>query len=259
MSDLHVERLGAGPPLVMVHGWAMNAATWGELAESFAQHYSVYVVELPGHARSPWNGDATLQGWAQQVRAVVPGDAVWVGWSLGVAVSLQVALMAPDEVRSLVLITGTPCFMQTGNWPNAMAPRVLAQFSELLGDDAAATVERFLALQVRGAKDAGSTLRRLKGAMRALPDSDPEALAVGLELLRTVDLRNQLKQFECPALWLLGERDTLVPAAMGWDLAEWMPHAKMEVLDGAGHAPFLSHLSLVIRRVDQFLGVSHER
>ena len=253
MSELFVQQVGAGPPLVLVHGWAMNAAAWGELAELFSASYTVHVVELPGHGHSPWCGAATLTDWAAQVRAVVPVGAVWIGWSLGAAVSLEAAQQAPANVTALILVNGTPRFVQDANWPNAMASDVLDQFAALLGDDPRTTVERFLALQVRGADDAMATLRRLKTAMRSRPPPHREALSVGLDLLRHTDLRPRLKQCTLPALWLLGDRDTLVPANMAWDLAEWMPAAQMEVITGSGHAPFLSHLPQLMQRAERFL------
>lgn len=253
MTDLFVQQTGSGPPLVLVHGWAMNGAAWGDLAIRLAANSTVHQVELPGHGRSPWNGGATLDSWAAQVRAEVPVGAVWVGWSLGVAVALQAAQQAPADVVALILINGTPRFIQDADWPNAMAADVLDQFGEMLHKDSGATVERFLALQVRGADDATATLRRLKTALRALPAPHLEALTVGLDLLRHTDLRVNLKRLTVPTLWLLGDRDTLVPAGMGWDLAEWMPDAQTQIISGAGHAPFLSHLPQVMQRCERFL------
>jgi pimeloyl-[acyl-carrier protein] methyl ester esterase len=260
MSGLFVERLSAtvpngcaALPVVLVHGWAMNAASWGDFPRRLTARRDVYQVELPGHGRSPWGGDDRLERWAEHVSAAVPPGAVWVGWSLGAAVAVQAALDRPQVVRSLVLITGTPRFTQATDWPHAMEPRALAQFSESVGNAASATVKRFLALQVRGSADASSTLRRLYAALHELPEARQEALATGLDLLRTTDLRRRLRTLKLPMLWLLGERDTLVPAAMAWSLTEWLPDARIEIIEGAGHAPFLSHLPLMLARVEPFL------
>lgn len=258
MTGLFVQRIGSGPPLVLVHGWAMNGAVWGELADRLATYNRVFIVELPGHGRSPWSGAVALDSWAAQVRAEVPAGTVWAGWSLGAAVALQAARQAPEDIAALILISGTPRFVQDANWPNAMVPEVLEQFAELLHKDAGATVTRFLALQVRGADDATATLRRLKKALRALPAPHLEALSVGLDLLRHTDLRANLKRLTLPTLWLLGERDTLVPAGMGGDLADWMPGAQTAIIAGAGHAPFLSHLPLVMQRCERFLELARE-
>jgi pimeloyl-[acyl-carrier protein] methyl ester esterase len=260
MSGLHVERAPAGSapsraevPLVLVHGWAMNAATWGEFGETLARRRDVYRLELPGHGRSPWEGLDDLRGWVEAARAVVPWPAVWLGWSLGALLALRLALDHPEAVRGVVVLAGTPRFLQDSDWPHAMAPEVLARFGAGLTVDPAATIERFLTLQVRGARDSGPTLRRLKAAIRAVPAPHPEALAVGLELLRATDLRRELALLEAPVLWLLGERDTLVPVAVGRHLCAWLPQVCLEVVDGAGHAPFVSHGPKVAERVRSFL------
>lgn len=256
MTGLHVESAGqgrAGVPLVLVHGWGMNAAAWGDFGERLAAAHPVYRVELPGHGRSTWDGADTLADWAAAARAAVPAGAVWVGWSLGVAVALQAALDDPAAVAALVLVAGTPRFVQGGGWSNAMLPAVLEQFTGNLLANPTATLTRFLALQVRGAEDAGGTLRRLKDALRERPPARAEALRAGLELLRGTDLRPRLKALRPPALWLLGEHDTLVPAGMGWELTEWLPAARVETVAGAGHAPFLSHPGDVLARMESFL------
>jgi pimeloyl-[acyl-carrier protein] methyl ester esterase len=231
----------------------MNAASWGEFPQRLAERRDIYRVELPGHGRSPWVGDDRLEHWAERVSAVVPHGAIWAGWSLGAAVAVQAALDRPESVRALVLINGTPRFMQAADWPHAMEPRALAQFSQSVEADASATVKRFLALQVRGAVDASATLRRLNAAKQELPAAHHGALAIGLDLLRATDLRHRLPSIKLPMLWLLGERDALVPAAMAWSLTEWLPDARVEVIEGAGHAPFLSHLSQVMARMEPFL------
>lgn len=260
MRGLFTERLSAAvpngcaaSPVVLIHGWAMNAASWGELPQRLAGRRDVYQVELPGHGRSPWHGDDRLEHWAERVSKAVPTGAVWLGWSLGAAVAVQAALDRPDVMRSLVLINGTPRFTQAADWPHAMEPRTLAQFATSVENAASATVKRFLALQVRGSADASSTLRRLHAAIHELPEAHPAALATGLDLLRTTDLRYRLPTLKLPVLWLLGERDTLVPAAMAWSLPDWLPDARIKIIEGAGHAPFLSHLSAMLARVEPFL------
>jgi pimeloyl-[acyl-carrier protein] methyl ester esterase len=254
MSGLHVETAGRGDrPLVLVHGWGMNAAAWGEFAATLAERRPVYRIELPGHGRSAWGGAQGLAEWAAAVRASVPPGAVWLGWSLGVSVALQAALDDPAGVRGVVLMAGTPRFVQDAEWPHAMAPAVLEQFTANLLADPGSTLARFLALQVRGAEDASATLRALKAGLRAVPAAQPQALLAGLALLRDTDLRPRLAALRPPALWLLGARDTLVPAAMGRELAHWLPGPRVEVLDGAGHAPFLSHPRQLLARLEPFL------
>jgi len=123
-----------------------------------------------------------------------------------------------------------------------------------LTQDTAATLERFLGLQVRGSDDARATLRRLRAELSQRPVPDPEALRAGLDLLRDDDLRGPLPDISVPTLWLFGERDTLVPAALAERLALLMPQARVRMIAGAGHAPFLSHAEAVVAEIDSFLG-----
>jgi pimeloyl-[acyl-carrier protein] methyl ester esterase len=64
---------------------------------------------------------------------------------------------------------------------------------------------------------------------------------VGLALLERCDLRERLRALVPPSLWLFGERDTLVPAAAAADILGLCPSAQVQVIQGAAHAPFLSH------------------
>ena len=58
-----------------------------------------------------------------------------------------------------------------------------------------------------------------------------------------------------PALWLFGERDTLVPAAAAQRVALLMPEAHVRVLPGAAHAPWLSHGPQTAAAITEFLDV----
>lgn len=258
MTTLYCERRGAGPPLVLLHGWGMNAAVWGPFADDLATDHELYLVELPGHGRSPWCSGTTLQQWADACLAVAPPLAAWVGWSLGVMVALQATLTAPRRVRGLIMAAGTPKYLASPDWPHAMQAATFENFRQLLSDDPRGTLARFLALQVQGDSAARATLKRLREALHAVPETHPEALAAGLELLQTVDLRDRLPIIDVPLLWLLGAKDSLAPAAIAPQLQALLPVvAHLEILPDCGHAPFLSHSADMLARVRPFLRSHH--
>jgi pimeloyl-[acyl-carrier protein] methyl ester esterase len=139
------------------------------------------------------------------------------------------------------------------DWQVAMPEGTLAKFHDGLLADAAGTLERFLALQVRGAKDPRGLLRRLRAGVAGRPAPDPAALELGLQLLREEDLRGPLPDIRAPALWLFGERDTLVPAAVAERVALLMPEARIRVIADAAHAPWLSHAEDTAAAIIEFL------
>jgi pimeloyl-[acyl-carrier protein] methyl ester esterase len=240
--SLQVEQSGAGPDLVLLHGWGMNAAVWDGLPKPITVGRRTSRIELPGHGASPFEtGHSGLAAWAGACLGAAPEKAVWLGWSLGGLVALEAAMQAPRRVAGLVLLTATPRFVQAPDWPSATAPETFAGFRDALIADPPSTLERFLALQVRGSDGARDALRTLRRELSLRPTAHPSALAEGLRLLRESDLRSRIGEIACPTLWVFGGRDTLVPAAVSESISALLPSARQEVVAGAGHAPFLSH------------------
>lgn len=255
-AELFVETLGEGSDVVMLHGWGMHSGILREAAERLAENFRVTLVDLPGHGRSgpPASEEAfELGGLAEALLEVVPEGAVWLGWSLGGMVAMAAAAVAPERIAGLVLVGSSPRFVRQRGWEHAMEPAVLEAFWGDLLRNYKATLTRFLALQSRGPDNAKESLRRLRGQLFEHGEPDHAALRGGLRILREADLRGALHQIECPALVLLGERDTLVPVAAGEALAGALPRARLQRLPGAGHAPFLSHLDAFVAAVSDFL------
>jgi pimeloyl-[acyl-carrier protein] methyl ester esterase len=254
---LSVETSGRGPDLVLLHGWGMNAAVWEGLPREIAGAYRLTRIELPGHGASPFGPEhADRLGWARACLEVAPPRAAWLGWSLGGLIALQAALLAPERVAALVLLTATPRFVRASDWPAAMDPQVFAQFHDTLVAEPKLTLERFLRLQVRGSDSARETLRLLRAELAEQPAPQPEALALGLDLLRDGDLRGALCELACPSLWVFGERDTLVPAAASAGVSALRADAEVRVIAGAAHAPFLSHPEQTVATIGPFLAES---
>ena len=255
---LYCETIGNGPDLVLLHGWGMNTAVWSGIRERLAEHYRVTLIELPGHGASEYDADSrSLGAWAEAVLATAPEQAVWVGWSLGGAIAQWIALNRSERISKLVVVTGTPRFVAADAW-HGLDESVLRQFATSLAGDHQQTLARFLSLQVQGGSDARQTLRRLRQEINARPAPDPAALENGLELLLTVDLRQSLPGLSRPSLWLLGERDTLVPAKLADDLVQLIPNAVIHVLPRCAHAPFLSHRDESLGLLQQFIGADYE-
>jgi len=234
---LHVDVQGDGPDLVLLHGWGMHSGVWSSWAKQLCQRFRLHLVDLPGHGDSPCQGQGELEDWATAVREVVPEQAWWLGWSLGGLVALAAAGIHPGVIRGLTLLATTPRFVVTADWKQAVNAQVFDRFAEQLQADVERTLLRFLSLQVKGAEHSGETLRCLRSELRKKARPDGEALSTGLRFLQQADMRHVLAAPEIPLFWLLGERDTLVPA----DVRHEFPAIQSAVITGAGHAPFLSH------------------
>ena len=236
------ERQGSGPDLVLVHGWGLHGGIWGELPARLAQHFRVTTLDLPGHGRSRTVGETlSLSTFTDSVAELCPAPAIWLGWSLGGLIALNAALRHPHKVAKLVLVGTTPKFVQAPGWPHAMPTEVFAEFARSLSQDYRATLLRFLSLQAGNNESTRALLKQLRAEMFAHGEPQPKALAAGLAILEQTDLRARLAEIQVPALVVHGSHDRLAPPAAGEYLSAQLSKARWLRVEGAGHAPFLSH------------------
>lgn len=241
---LHVDATGEGPPLVLLHGWAMHSGFWGGLVERLALRHRVYAVDLPGHGESPAPSRFTFDGVVDALDAtfgaVGPPLSV-VGWSLGGLIAMRWALARPDRVGRLVLVATSPRFVAGGDWPHAMAPETLERFADELRVAWKLTVQRFIALQLQGSEHSRALLADMRQRLSARSPPSAATLVEALALLRDSDFRSDAARIEQPALVVSGERDTLAFPEAGRFLAERLTNARFAPIAGASHVPFLSH------------------
>jgi pimeloyl-[acyl-carrier protein] methyl ester esterase len=235
------DTLGAGEDVVMIHGWGMHSGVWRLFAQSLSQHYRVTLLDLPGHGASEAGADLSLEGHTQALLASAPERAHWLGWSLGATLALYIARHYPQRVLSVTLLAGNARFTQAGHWPHAMEQAVFARFSQGLIEDYRATILRFLGLQTWGLPNAREVLRQLHELLSTRGEPEPRALIAGLEILRDTDLLSALPELDVPLLVMTGGRDRLVPAAAGKAMADLAGDAEHQLIEGAGHIPFITH------------------
>lgn len=248
-EKIHVETFGAGPSLVMLHGWAMHSRVWGGFAQKLSKSYRVTLVDLPGYGMSCGLGDIDI---VDAVLSVVPETAHWLGWSLGALVAIKVAERAPHRILSLISVAGTPKFIGNDAWPGLSQPMVLAM-SENLEKDFIGTIRRFIALQTFGMQDARKIAKMIEELVLSLPLPDERALKKGLDLILGCDLRKQFSGLNVPVLIIQGTHDRLIPIELPRFLRQLNSVAEISIIDGAVHIPFLTHEQQCLERVDLFL------
>lgn len=254
-SQIHVESAGDGPPLVLLHGWALHAGLFAPIVPALARQHRVHAVDLPGHGHSdplrPWTLDAVVDVLERRF-AATEALAV-VGWSLGGAVALAWARRAPARLARLVLVATTPKFIAGPGWPHAMTDATLARFADELRVAFKPTLLRFLTLQVQGSEEGRAVLAALRHGLFSRGAPDTAVLGDALATLRAIDLRADAGDIHQPSLVVTGARDTLAPPQAGAWLAEALPAGRLHSFAGAAHAPFLSHRGAFLDVVLPFL------
>lgn len=239
------------PSLVLVHGWGHHSGVWQPLVAQLKGRFQIHVLDLPGYGNADLNTEVDPQQ-AWQLESLLEafdklpvGQAIWCGWSLGGMLATLYAARYPARVRGLITIASNARFVQRSDWTTAMPTADYAQFSNALKTDAKTTLSRFLALVSQGSATARADLRHLKSCA-AMPDlSSQTTLETSLDLLNELDTRAAIAALAIPQLHLFGEQDALVPLAASEAIALLNDRAAIEIIEGAGHAPFLSHTQQV--------------
>ena len=128
----HVQRMGEGPPLLLIHGTGAATHSWRELLPLLAQHFSVVAPDLPGHGftQSPPPHRLSLPGMAADLGALLRKlevrPEIAVGHSAGAAILARMCLDGKISPRLLVSLNGA--FMPFGG----VAHQLLSPLAKLL-------------------------------------------------------------------------------------------------------------------------------
>jgi pimeloyl-[acyl-carrier protein] methyl ester esterase len=241
VTQIHKEVYGQGRPLVLLHGWAMHSGVWRNFAQQLAQYRQVICMDLPGHGRSKPLVEFDLESVADALFQAINLDKFSVlGWSLGGLLAIEIAHRYPQHVAGLHILASNPKFVNTADWVGVKS-EVLDGFANQLSTDTRQTLLRFLALQVNGLPDGKQLLQELKKAIMECDAPSLPVLQQALVLLKQSDLRSKLQQCRGPVALIQGDKDHLAPLAGALAMLKMQPAIKLHVLEGAGHAPFLSH------------------
>jgi pimeloyl-ACP methyl ester carboxylesterase len=228
------DQVGAGPAVVLLHAGIADRTMWFELLPSLADAgFRAVALDLPGFGDAPV-AEGEQAPWADvlaTIDALGIGRAALVGNSFGGAVALRVAVVAPERISALVLVS-TPA---PGIEPSAQLEALWrAEEAALRRGDIEGAVravvegwtlpaapvalrERVAAMQRRAfaAQSAAGTVSEAPDPL----DEHPEALA----------------SIAVPALVAVGESD-LQDFHMGAEaLAQTLPRSRLATIEDAGH------------------------
>ena len=207
------QTIGEGEPIVLVHGLSASTLWWRRNIEELAQHYKLYLVDLPGFgtARRRY-GPFVLEraaGWLLAWMDAIGLKGVHlIGHSMGGYICMEIAIQRPDIVSRLVLVA--PAFKASAN-------SVWDYVGPLLSGLRYLTLHFFPIL-------AYDSLR-----------TGPITLFKATQELIALDVEKEIQHITQPVLLIWGENDTLVPSSLGYVLREELPNARLLMLKHAAH------------------------
>ena len=252
--DMHVEVVGKGMPIVLLHGLGLSGALWSRVRDSIGPGRTLVLVDLraAGQTRELVPEDLSLERWAGDVAGLIEAleldRPVLVGHSLGASIAIKLALERPELVRGVALI-GADATLSN------LAPR-MQRFEEAiteLGIDGW-VAERW----VQNPPFAAVSLERdpsmLDEYRALLLQNDPHDYIRQTRAIATAeDLAPRLGAVTQPALVLIGSLDDRTLPEHGRALAAELGNARSVELADVGHTLPLEAPVEVAAAVNEFI------
>ena len=250
---MHIKKIGQGKDLVLIHGWGMHSGIWEPIIDKFSNEYTLHLVDIPGMGKSHVIDPYDLNHVVEVISESLPTSFDILGWSLGSLITLKMSLMYPEKIHRMVLVGGTPCFINQIDWSHGVDIRDFNDFANKLFKNYKSTMINFYTLQLMHSKNSKLLIKKLKQIDEEENPPDVKSLQLGLDILLKNDLRDDINKIEHQTLLIVGDMDRLTPKSASMWLESHMKKGQLKVIEGASHIPFLSHPDEFFRHLDRFL------
>ncbi len=256
--QLHVVENGnpRGRPILFLHGASQSSLQWSrQMESSLARTYRLLALDLRGHGLSGKPADAygDSRQWADDLDAVIHTleleQPVLCGWSYGPLVALDYIRHHGEKRLGGLHFVGAVTKLGSEAAMSVLSPGFLSVAAQFLSPDPA-TCTRGLQglLQLCFAREPSSgELQRMLEYNASVPTYVRQGL-----FSRAVDNDDVLTTLRKPVLVPHGELDALVRSAVVEQHRAAMPHARVDVVPGAGHAVFWDEATAFNERLHAF-------
>lgn len=239
----HVQQLGHGPVLFLVHGTGAATHSWRTLAPLLANRFTVVAPDLPGHGFSETPPPARLalpamaEGLRELLRALSAKPVLAAGHSAGAAILARMSLNGAFALKGLVSLNGAllPLSGMPGHLFSPLAklfalnPLVPRLFAWRASDRT--VVERLI-------RDTGSTIDPAGVELYARLMRSSGHVAAALGMMANWDLESlarDLPRLKPPLTLVVGTNDQTIPPAEALRVRALIPGATVVSLAGLGH------------------------
>jgi 3-oxoadipate enol-lactonase len=239
----------SGPGLIFVHGVGSTAAIWDSQLDAFSRDFRCAAVELRGNgalAPDPDPASITREGFASDVLAVA--DALrfdrftLIGCSLGGVVAFELWRRAPQRFDAMVIVGSFARYPDGDRYASGIC-------------DTLAEAPDMRAFAESRAARLGLPPHRHRETVEQMACKSIACYRASTLATWTGDYRGGLASITVPVLVLCGERDAIAPLVLSQEIAEGIPHARIGVIEDAGHVANADAPDAFNARLREFLSV----
>ncbi len=253
-NDLSGWQGGAGPHMLLIHGVGMNANYWTNLIPQLQNHFSLTVIDLPGHGMSPaFNQDSLeLADYTDAVARFIDQCAIpttVVGHSMGAMIAIDLAARFPEHIVAIAAMNAIHQRSDSAKAAVKARAEHLANSADTDSTDSADTLRRWF-----GDKSNGDYQQASDACAKWLMAANPEGYRQAYRAFAFHDGPDDaaLKAIGCPALFITGEDEPNSTPAMSNAMATLTKHGESVVVGGARHMMSMTHGTEVINELMTF-------
>jgi 3-oxoadipate enol-lactonase len=250
---LHYETCGAGPPLLAVHGLGSSGDDWAFQRDAFAAAHRLILPDLRGSGRSDKpRGRYSIAGFAEDLAQLLDAlgvDAVdVVGFSLGGAVAIELALRHPQRVRRLV-VCNTLANYRTDTPRKWLEARLQIALVRTIG------LRRTAGLVARRMFPHDDQAPKRRRVVDVVGANDRAAYLATVRALIGWSALERLARLRAPTLVIAAEHDYTPLSEKRAELARY-PDARLVVIPGSRHGTPFDAIEAFNAAVLAFLGAA---
>ncbi len=223
--------------MLLIHGVGMNADYWNNITDALEPHFSLTVVDMPGHGESPALATTLpeLELYTDGIAATLDSPAIVTGHSMGALIALDMAVRYPQLTSGIAVCNGI--YRRSEKATKAIRQRV----AELLTDkqpDPTATLERWFGTSPEGEiKTVNDQCRQWLATM------NQQSYAAAYHAFANADAPadEQLADIRCPALFITGELEPNSTPAMSHAMTRLVTNSRCIIIEQARHMMSLTH------------------
>nr|WP_037909682.1 alpha/beta fold hydrolase [Actinacidiphila yeochonensis] len=219
-----------GPVLVLGPALGATWHMWDRQMPVLSATWRVMRYELPGHGGAPAEPASTVDNLARRLLAVLDDEGIdtfgYAGCELGAAVGARLALLRPDRLAALALVSAAARFGTADTWRQ----RGVVVRANGLERTAALTPERWFTGPFVATQPAIT-----EWAVQMVRTTDTACYIAACEAMASFDIREQLASITVPTLVVAGVDDTETPPAVARVLVAGIRDARLAVVPGTGH------------------------
>ena len=243
---MYYEVYGQGKPIVLVHGSFMNIPmNWSQIIPMMIKDRKVIVAEMQGHGRTrDISREFSYEAMADDVSGLLKhfkiDSADILGYSMGGGIAFQFAIRHPQQLRRLVVLSGT--YSHDGWWPDAEAS--FATF----------TADMFK----------GTSIQKQYDSLGNDPSHFPEFVKRVISIdLKPYDWTREVKKIKAPVFMAIGDADGIryehalefFRALGGGKMGDMhgLPKSRLAILPGTTHVGMMQRADWLIPMITDFL------